>query len=248
MFFLGARLPISDELRQWVDGAFLRLEQVLGRERLLKAEVVLPNDIFFPDRYDGTEENIRGMAERVAGYMGIAPDTFVVHVYAENEDEWRKDLEGVRFESRDTAGLYFHELENGKYLIGIHANQREDPLSLVATLAHELAHVVLLGGGLIAHEAEDMEPMTDVCTAYLGMGFFTASVAFQFKKWSNERTEGWSTSRKGYLSQELWGYVLARFAAERAEKKPAWAKELPVNVRGYFGQSVKWLRENSGSE
>ena len=215
MFGFAPKLPIAEEIQEWADNAFIRLEKMLGRERMLDAEVVLPEDRFFPDRYDGSKAAVVAMAGRVAAYMGVPRDSFLVEIYAENEVAWRETVPQWHGETHDAAGLYFHKPENGRLLVGIHADQLGDPLALAATLAHELAHVLLLGGGLLDPGSRDMEPMTDLCTVFLGMGFFTASAAYRFKQWSDGGTQGWSWRRSGYLPEPLWGYALALFAAER---------------------------------
>jgi hypothetical protein len=87
-----------------------------------------------------------------------------------------------------------------------------------------------------------MEPLTDLATVFLGMGVLNANAAFQFKQWSEGNMQGWRTQKSGYLPETVWGYSLARFAHERNEKDPVWAKMLPTNVRAYFTQSSKWLR------
>ena len=51
--------------------------------------------------------------------------------------------------------------------------------------------------------------------------------------------------RLGYLRQEVYGYALARFAAERSENRPGWARHLSTNVRAYFKRSRAWLAKNS---
>jgi len=49
----------------------------------------------------------------------------------------------------------------------------------------------------------------------------------------------------GYLPQEVYGYALASFAAERGEIKPEWARHLSTNVRAYFKRSSAWLAKNA---
>ena len=246
MFGLSPKLPLPEEQRKWVDRGFERLTKLLGRQRMLDAKLILPDDEYFPDPYDGSKSGVVAMAERVATYMGVPRETFVVEIFAEGEDAWREALPVGRPESHDAAGLYLHKLEEERRVIGVHAKGLKDPLALAATLAHELAHAILLGGKLLDPNAVDMEPMTDLCTVFLGMGFFTASSAFQFKQWTSNRTQGWSWERKGYLSEELWAYALARFAFERGERKPDWAKQLPTNIRGYFTRSAAWLEKHGG--
>ena len=126
-------------------------------------------------------------------------------------------------------------------VVAIRSTQLKDPLALVATLAHELGHVILLGGRLIDPKTPDHEPMTDLLTAFLGLGIFTANSAGRFKQFQDNRRQGWSMQRLGYLPEEVFGYALARFAAERGEQKSEWAKHLSTKVGAYFKQSRAWL-------
>jgi hypothetical protein len=89
-----------------------------------------------------------------------------------------------------------------------------------------------------------MEPMTDLVTVYLGLGIFTANASCRFTKFRDERREGWSFGRYGYLSEEVYGYALAVFAKERGETDPAWASHLSTNVRTYFRRSAAWLQNS----
>jgi len=62
-----------------------------------------------------------------------------------------------------------------------------DPMSLVATMAHELGHVILLGGNLLTHDTPDQEPMTDLLTGFTGLGIFTANSAARFMQFQDDR-------------------------------------------------------------
>jgi predicted Zn-dependent protease len=44
-------------------------------------------------------------------------------------------------------------------------------MAVIAILAHELGHVILLEGGHLSRDTEDTEPTTDLLTVYLGMGY-----------------------------------------------------------------------------
>jgi hypothetical protein len=117
----------------------------------------------------------------------------------------------------------------------------EDPMTLVATLAHELGHVILLRPGLVGRDEPDMEPLNDLLTVFLGFGIFTANSAFRFEQFTTNESQGWSSRRLGYLSEELFGYSLARFALERGEKKPEWRTLLSTNAAVYMKKSMAWL-------
>src|SRR5215469_13292482 len=49
-------------------------------------------------------------------------------------------------------------------VVAIRSSMLLDPISLVATMAHELGHVILLGGNFLTHDTPDQEPMTDLLT------------------------------------------------------------------------------------
>lgn len=142
------------------------------------------------------------------------------------------------------------DLENGasdkeRPVVAIRSTLLKDPLLLVATVARELGHVILLGGGLMDRKTSDHEPMTDLLTVFLGFGVFNANLASRFKQFQGERRQGWSMQRLGYLPEEVYGYALARFAIERGENKPKWTRHLSTNVRAYFKRSRDWLVRNT---
>jgi len=134
-------------------------------------------------------------------------------------------------------------LMNPRLVIAVRSSKLKNPLAVVATMAHELAHVILLGGNLVDRESQDMEPLTDLTTVFLGLGIFTANAAAQFEQHQDGRSQGWSMQRLGYLSEEMYGYALAKFAFERGEKQPDWKKYLSTNVAAYFKRSSKWLAQ-----
>lgn len=242
--FSTAKLPVSEEDRLWVDDAFRRLIALLGKQKMLDARVMSPTAEDFPDRFDGSEESLQFMFNRVANCMGVKPDTVELHVFS---DATESTLESIPFAERRTSspgGFYAHS-EDGKKLVAVHQKQLKDPLSLVAVLAHELGHVILLGGGLVERNSEDMEPLNDLLTVFLGFGVFNANAAFQFSQFTSTQSQGWSTRSLGYLPEQVWGYALARFALEREEEKPEWSKFLATSVRSYFKSSMKWLRANA---
>jgi hypothetical protein len=246
MFGLTPKLPISEQDRQWVDAGFMRLSRLLGRNRMLQTEIVLPDAEHFPDLYDKSEAAAEKMFLRICGYMQVHPGQINLEVFPDEIKElksimpyWGGDKEG------GAAGLYFHpEDESKKIVVALKHSQLEDPMALAATIAHELSHVILLGGKLMERSIKDMEPLTDLTTVFLGMGIFNANCAVRFKQWQDNRKIGWSMKQQGYLPEEVFGYALARFAHERDERAPKWTKYLSTNLRSYFKKSVAWLEEN----
>jgi hypothetical protein len=251
MLGFSAKLPIANKDRQWVDEGFNRLEKAVGRYRMLEARVILPTAEDFPDPYDGTTEAAEQLLRRVCAYMGVDRRSIDFEVFGDETEELRGMLpEWHGSHGNQAAGLYTHDdadqedREHSGMMVSIRSTQLKDPLRLVATIAHELGHVILLGGHRIDSKTPDHEPLTDLLTVYLGLGIFTANSAARFKQFQDERRYGWSMSRLGYLPEEVFGYALAKFAIERGEEKPAWARHLTTNVHAYFNHSLSWLKKN----
>jgi hypothetical protein len=245
MLGFRTKLPVTDEQRLWIDNGFERLSRLLGRSRIVDARVILPIAEYFPDPYDATDEAVDVLFQRVCGYMQVDERQIDLEVFPDEAHElhsvvpfWRGDTGGI-------AGLYISATDQSRLVIAIKSSKLKNPLAVVATLAHELAHVILLGGSLIDRESPDMEPLTDLTTVFLGMGIFTANAAVQFEQHQDVRSQGWSIQRLGYLSEEMFGYALAKFANERGEDRAEWKKYLSTNVAAYYKQSSKWLSQNA---
>jgi hypothetical protein len=241
--FLKPKLPVTPEQMQWVDGGLVRLAEMLGSDRLLQASVMLPISEHFPDTYDRSETALGGILFRVASAMRVDPSDVEITLFAEDGDIVSKLVPYYSKKTAGAAGLYYHDPEN-RPRISVNENQLEDPTALVATLAHELGHILLLRPGLVDRDEADMEPLTDLLTVFLGLGVFTANSAFRFTQFSGIHTQGWSSRRQGYLPEEMFGYALARFAWERGEAKPKWADHLSTNVASYFKRSAAWIAAN----
>jgi hypothetical protein len=241
------KLPVTEDDRLWVDEGLLRLEAMLGRDRMLDAKVMLPIATDFPDPYDKSEDAAELLLQRICFSMQVDRTAFEFEVFPE-ENEGLRELLPVWEQSggQSAAGLYFHQGEgNRKCVIAVKSKQLKDPMALVATIAHELGHFILLGGGLMDGDTPDHEPMTDLLTVYLGFGVFTANSAARFSQFQDGQRQGWSMSRLGYLSEQVFGYALAKFSMERGESKQEWEKYLSTNVRSYFNRSRSWLNKKT---
>lgn len=214
------------------------LTNQFGRDKLRDAPIILPIARFFPDPYDASDEAIRLLLARVCGYMGIAADTIHFSLY---EDRPPVETDGL---VKGTAGLYSEE--HGAFRIWLEEKNLDDPLALVATMAHELGHVLLLGHGRVSADEWDHEPLTDLLTVFLGLGVITANSVVRESSWTSGGWGGWTIGRRGYLTMPMYGYALAVFAHLRGETKPKWARHLRPDVRAAFKLGEAWIVSEGG--
>jgi hypothetical protein len=232
-FRTKAECPVNPSTRAWIEERWTWLEAQFGVERLRSARVILPRPEFFPDPFAGRPEDARALLDRVCGYMGIDAASIELSLYEDRnpvyDGHWREG----------TAGLYHPEA--GKFRIWVEVTNLADPLAMVGTMAHELGHVHLLGHGRISHVTDDHEPLTDLLTVFLGLGVFTANSVIRERHWQAGNVAGWSIGRRGYLGMPEYGYAFALFARARGEDGAAWSRELRLDVRTAFKQSMRFL-------
>jgi len=152
------KLPVTDEQRLWIDASFDKLSMLLGRSRMLKAEVILPVAEYFPDPYEATDEAVDVMFQRICDYMQVDEREIDLEVIPDQARALHTVLPFWRGDTGGIAGLYVGATDQSRMVIAIQSSKLKNPLAVVATLAHELAHVILLGGKLVDREWPDMEP------------------------------------------------------------------------------------------
>ncbi len=233
------KCPVSDEARAWLEGGMERLVALFGEDVLRAAPVVLTTRDFFPDEWNSPEEAVELLLRRVCALLHIPRER------VELETEWAVEAIPAKFGIKppegDYAGLYVTEAETGRERVVIKLYRGADPVSIVAVLAHELCHVLLLGDRKIGREVEDGEPLTDLLCVFMGFGIVCANAVFRWSQFSDSGGHGWAMRRQGYLSEAELAYALALWTRRRGESKPAWPKHLSANVRAYFDRSVRYL-------
>ena len=230
-----AACPVSQEEKHWIEQRFTWLINEFGHPRLSQGELILPTTEYFPGSYQATQDEVQHLLSLVARYMGIDPAGLQLGFYQDD----RPRFEGVA--TVGTSGLYAES--DSAYQIWLEATRLSDPLNVVATIAHELGHVMLLGQRRVSEEERDHEELADLITVFFGMGLVTANSVLQEANWSDGVYTGWSVGRNGYMTMNMYGYALAIYGLSRSEEKPAWLRYLRGDVRSACKSSLAYIRE-----
>ena len=236
--------PVDEKTRLWMDKAFKWLWHTFGEDLIRSKHTMLPDDNHFPIVFDGGREAASHALIIVATQMDVNPDDIILDYYAElNRNIGTGGLGGgelfIKYE-KDTppsSGLYHGKKDDGKYHISLEEKNLLDPIGLVSTLAHEIAHIKLLGENRLK---TNNESLTDLTTIVYGMGVINANAAFR----SNSGFKEWSYQKLGYLSQIEWGYALAVYATMLNQPSPPWVNQLTETVKGNFKRGVEYILTN----
>ncbi len=234
--------PCDPAAKGWVEQRLAWLAGQFGDSAFTGRPVVLPTAAFFPDRYDDSEASARAMFDRICTYMGADPHRVDLELTADAAsmdlvDEQGRALGGA-------AGTF--SLLGGRVSITLDRSDLGDPMALVGTIAHELAHLRLLGEGRLSPRNFDHELVTDLTVVFMGMGIFLANTP---RNWPSDMKTWPQTqlNRPEYMSPAMFGYALAHLAWHRGERWPAWARYLAPAPRAELRASLRYLLRTADS-
>jgi len=228
--------PCDPAAKAWVEERLQWLSEEFDDHAFNGRPLVLPTADFFPDPYDGSKRAVRALLDQVCGYMDVVPALVSLKFVSDAGKIWLVNESGQYLPH--AAGTY--EEGERKFNIRIDKTELGEAMGLVGTMAHELAHVRLLGESRIMSEEYDNELLTDLTVVFFGLGIFLANTPrnwdSQYKKWPDT-----NLNKPEYMTPPMFGYALAHLAWFRGEEKPEWAKYLHWNARPDFRQALRFL-------
>ncbi|MDB5389096.1 MAG: hypothetical protein JWM11_4742 [Planctomycetaceae bacterium] len=234
--------PVDRCTKSWIEERLAWLASEFGGDVFSRRAVVFPDEDFFPDKYDQSEKSVRVLLDRVCTYMDANPDHVELRLFSNPVDFGLVNENGHAVPM--AAGWY--EEQNRRTIIRLEKSQLGDRMSLIGTMAHELAHLRLLGERRVFPDIFDNELLTDLTVVFHGLGIFLANVPrvyqSQFSHWL-----GTNVRRPEYMSYPMFGYALAHAACFRNERKPEWMAHLGMDARYAFKQGLRYLWETEDS-
>jgi hypothetical protein len=241
MFHRNPACPVPADAAQWVETSFDFLLHQFGAD-LMRGAVLLPDPSFFPHQYTGSDADISEIIATVAARMGADKAAL-------QTDEAGSAVRPVAVRDvRTSRGGFYVEQHRSASAGALDDDYAQDPVTLVAVVAHQLAQQRLVGERRIDSARHDRDQLCDLATVFFGLGVFGANAALSFTHGSTAynvnaltRLGDWSARQAGYLGEELFGFALARFAQLRGEADPPWAHALDTNPRVYMKHATKYL-------
>lgn len=166
-----------------------------------------------------SQESIQKLSDHIGYFLGL-PHSVKVTIGIESSEYMLANASSVNKEKGEQVGLY-------KVIGGI---QREIQLTkkfrfkfkhVLAILIHETMHNLLENRGIRLDDIDQNEVLTDVATAYFGMGKFVMK-GYQPIVWTSDHWSRWNeygytthTYTIGYVPASLIGYAIYRTATIR---------------------------------
>jgi hypothetical protein len=245
MFWLvKSTLDADDEAWQLATWRWL-LDNLGGMERLRALPSKFPRRADFPPSGLTGHEHVVFVFKHICGLLGVEPGAFELRPQDEAIDPHVGHLAIVKNAPQDPAGTY--RADGNRHLITYSPALSRDMERLITVLIHELCHPLLFAIPTEPPGGSDNEEFaTDLATVFMGFGIFGGNQSFQFSQYRDEAsgTQGWSTRRSGYLTQNEWGFglaVRALLTGEDASQIEKHASDgLAINVR----KNLRYLMKN----
>lgn len=221
------------------------LDNLGGIDALRSFPTRFPSHRDFPKSGKSGHAHVEFVFEQVTAAMGIDPEPFSLVAQDETVDRMLGPLAVVQNAPNDPAGTY--QATDNSHLISYNPETARDLESLIATLVHEVCHAVLFSIPVAPPGDDSAEEFaTDLATVFFGFGVFGGNGSFRFKQYHDAATgtQGWSTQRMGYLSQNEWGYALALRACLTGEGTGIVEQYGSSGLVSNFRKNVRYFKKN----
>jgi hypothetical protein len=240
-------LPITDNDRKWVEQSLSYLSEMFGEDFLRSLLTITPDRNNFDRDFKGTEEDVEYLLAKVVEIMHIDPWEIQLMFYSNRPTKFSEGIvatpqEKLKGSWKSSSGEYVNK-GLGRKEIWIEMGLMNDPIGLVATLAHELAHYKLLGEYRML---DNDEHLTDLTAIAFGFGIFMGNSYFKFNQWTGSTHQGWKMKKSGYLPEQVIAYAMARLAIDRDEDI-AWKKYFNKTMLKYFNTCYRYLENKKPS-
>lgn len=244
MFWTGRKSPLDGESEDWlIDCWRWLLDNLDDLDKFRASPLVLPDGKFFPLRGGQGHAQAEEIFKIVANLTGTANWPFELVPQAEDIDPAVGPLTLVRNVGYGPAGT-FSVNPSKRLIVTYNPGLLDNPLALIATLVHEIAHAILLTIKEEVPGGPDLQEWaTDVSTVFMGFGLFGANSAVEFRQFTDvgSGSQGWSLRRSGYLNEAEWAFSLAIFLSLRKEPLQTVSEWLKPSPKALLKQSMKYL-------
>jgi hypothetical protein len=238
MWPFKTRSPVEQDDEEWqLETWRWLLDQLGGLEDLRAQPLVLPTKEFFPATDAKGHARAEHVFAKVKQLMGLEDWHCKLVPQPKSPDAKVSDVAYLKFDRGNWNPGGTFGIEGNEVVITYAPDSVDDPIGLIATLAHELSHYLLSAKSAPPGGWDNHEFCTDLCVVYSGFGLFGAATAFRYYSGA----QSWGYQRSGYLTQPEWTFALAVFFALRNQPIEDAKPWLPSHLMSGVGRSARYF-------
>ena len=236
------KCPITIEDKEWLERQLGWLNENIVN--LKEQSTILPTKKYFNWQFTGIEKDAEFVLKKVGEYCNVNTDEIKLQFYSEEPIELDRGTVTQQLPGTGTAGVFVQE--DGAFSIFIEVQQLKKPNSLIATVAHELSHYVLLGQHGFQLDGEENEWLTDLLAIGYGFGIFIGNSRFEFSQFqSGDGWGGWQYSIQGYLPHQIIAHAMAEIEITKNQSIPSWTRLMKIDFQNDFKKSMEFMNKQN---
>ena len=231
---------VTPEDQDWIEKNIDWLIKSFGIDHIKEAPFILPTPEVFSYHDYHDRKTFRALLEQICEIWELDPKEIQINFFDDlKTQEWSTWF--IPVENTKPLGTYQQEftLKKERFIIQIAKSVLGHPQQLIYVLAHELAHMKLLGGNYMSAHQNDMELVTDLATIFRGFGIFVANCC----EMRDINLYYWQMSRTGYLPNEVISYTNALLCFMSGQKPEDYKPYLNTNTRALFLKDYQFLQK-----
>jgi len=202
--------------------------------------LITPSRKFFPPTESNGEARVQHIFDCTKQLAGMSDWHCKLIAQPRRAELKVGDVTSLKAISHPPAGTF--AFDGNEAVISYDPAGADDPLKLIATFIHELAHYRLAAVRAEAPGGDDVhEYTTDLMTVYFGFGIFGANSAFNFSQYRDVMSQGWQYSRHGYLGERGLIFALAIFLELKGQSSEDARPFLKAHLLADLAKARKYL-------
>ncbi len=236
------KLPVTPEDKEWIEESMIWIKQIFDADYFIGLDTILPNKNYYNCNFNGQQSDAEFVLEQTKIYMDIDREDIKLDFFSDSPVEMADGTllstpsDNINGSWKSATGTY--ESDGNNTIIRIEKNQLKNTTGLIATIAHELCHEILLGEGYLE---ENDEYLTDLLAVAYGFGIFLGNSCHSFNKFRTAHGSGWESASTGYLPEQVIAYAMAWLCIYRNEE-PVWKTMLNPTILKYFNQGMEYIK------
>lgn len=243
MFWQPKKPTVDQDTVDWVVACWkwldLALQPIDGQPR---RRLVVPSRSNFPDTELTGPAKAEYYFERVKHHCGMDDWPVSLRAQAATPD-LGQSIVFAEMPSKTALGTF--RTKGNQAIITYDPGQTGNPVQLIATFVHELAHYALTAALDAPPGGPELEELaTDLATVHLGFGLFGANTAFAFEQSTDFDRQGWRSSSSGYLGENGWCFAVALFTEVLDLKASGYQAYAKPSVLAQIAKNRRYLAAN----
>lgn len=248
MFWNKKKSPITLEDEEWITSCFKWFELAFDTN-LKEQEIFTSSNDFLDFEYQGSEDDVLSIVDLIGDKMQVSSSSSISIYFYDEFQQLEFTDEGTYANYEEGTQLtdgQFSKLVDGIYEIGIERSLLNNLDRLIATIAHEVAHIKLIGEERIE---ENDEPLTDITASLFGFAIFLANSSIsKMTTWNGNTHTGWKISgASGYLHHKMYAFLLGYWLVQKGMTSDKWFDYMDKEILNDVKKTIKYLEVKDGA-